>query len=87
MPEKDQQRCRRVRDKGLGKCGKCRWWHGCLRCDFPKAVRYYLEKLTENEVSAEQAQVRESRLKARLQAKKQARGLAPSHGPGTTPLP
>ena len=50
LPRKEQERCLRIKAKGLGICAKCRWKHGCLRCDFPKAVRYHLQRLTSHEV-------------------------------------
>ena len=38
-----KQQCDVIRVGGLGVCSKCRYTHGCLRCDYPKAVRYWFK--------------------------------------------
>ena len=34
----------KVEKNGLGVCAKCRWSHGCHKCDGVKALRYWLHK-------------------------------------------
>ena len=63
-----QAMCRRVEQVGLGICGRCQWKYGCDRCDFRKAIRFWLRREAEAERTASS--------KAQPQSKAQAKGKA-----------
>ena len=43
LTPEQQVECEHIKALGLGVCSKCNWSSGCLKCDFSKAVRYYLK--------------------------------------------
>ena len=45
FPEDLKHRCEVIKLSGLGICARCHWSSGCSSCDWPKAVRYFFNKL------------------------------------------
>ena len=44
LSEEQQTTCNHIKAVGLSRCSRCRWGSGCSRCDFYKAVRYWLAR-------------------------------------------
>ena len=39
-----KEQLEKIKNHGIGLCGRCRWTTGCLSCDYEKALQYYLKK-------------------------------------------